>query len=51
MNGLGTLHEQGQGVPRNLAEAERWYAMAAAKGNKTAAANLERLRKASKKRR
>jgi hypothetical protein len=40
---LGWCYERGAGVPRDLAEAERLYHLAAAQGNATAQKGLERL--------
>ena len=37
---LGLLHERGHGLPRNLAEARRWFARADAHGHPLAAARL-----------
>ena len=34
---LGEAYEQGKGVPADLAEATRWYAASAARGNPAAA--------------
>jgi hypothetical protein len=43
MNGLGYLYQNGFGVTKSDAEARKWYEMAAALGNSTAAGNLEAL--------
>ena len=44
---LGLIHEQGgDGVPRDLAEAERWYAKGAQAGDKDSIEALQRLRRA-----
>ena len=37
------MYENGQGVPKDEAEAARWYKMAADQGNATARQNLARL--------
>lgn len=37
---LGLMYENGRGVPKDLAEAERWYSKAAAQGYSSAAYNL-----------
>lgn len=37
---MGTIYEQGLGVPKNLAEAARWYRRAADGGNASAQYNL-----------
>ncbi len=37
---LGVMYENGQGVPRDLAAAEKWYALAAEKGYSIAQYNL-----------
>jgi TPR repeat protein len=44
---LGALYEDGDGVPRDLAEARRWYEKALAAGNEKAAKRLERLQRIS----
>lgn len=41
---LARMHEEGLGVRRSRAQAERWYAAAAAAGEKEAEQGLERLR-------
>jgi TPR repeat protein len=38
-------YHYGKGVVRDRAEAERWYQLAAAQGDKSASEALERLRK------
>lgn len=40
---LGSLYALGKGVPRDLAEARRWYAMAAQNGSQRSAAALAEL--------
>jgi TPR repeat protein len=37
------MFEQGQGVPKSMIEAARWYQMAAEAGNAAAASHLGRL--------
>jgi TPR repeat protein len=44
---LGRLYEDGQGVPRDLAEARRWYEKALAAGNEDAEKQLARIQKIS----
>ena len=39
--GLGLLHERGYGLPRDLAEAQRWFARAAEHGHPLAAARQD----------
>ena len=41
---VADCHEKGRGVPKNKAEAIRWYRRAQAAGNPDAAAALQRLR-------
>jgi TPR repeat protein len=43
-NDLGSFYEEGQAVTRDLAEAARWYGLAAARGYQPAADNLARLK-------
>ncbi len=40
---LGTLYFNGQGVPKNYAEAEKWFRLAANQGNAMAQTALNRL--------
>lgn len=40
---LGALHEGGEGVPRDLVRAQAWYARAAARGDRAAAAARDRI--------
>ncbi len=44
-NALGFMYEQGQGAPKDDAEALRWLRKAAAQGNKLARDNVRRLEK------
>jgi len=37
---VGTMHDTGQGVPKNAAEAERWFRLAAQEGNADAQCKL-----------
>jgi hypothetical protein len=39
MNNLGALYENGEGVPKDAAEAARWYQKAADAGFKSARKN------------
>jgi TPR repeat protein len=41
--GLGVLYDEGAGVPRDRAEAARWYRLAAAQGDAVAQFNLAEL--------
>jgi tetratricopeptide (TPR) repeat protein len=43
LNNIGTLHENGEGVPRSTAEAERFYRRAAEAGSVTGMSNLGRF--------
>ncbi len=43
LNNIGTLHENGEGVPRSLQEAERFYRRAAEAGSVTGMGNLGRF--------
>ncbi len=43
LNNLGSMHEMGWGVPKDLDKAKQFYAQAAAKGNAMAPLNLSRL--------
>jgi localization factor PodJL len=40
MSRLGWMFEKGQGVPKNLGEAVRWFRLAAEAGDSTAATHL-----------
>ena len=42
---LGLMYEYGGGVSRNYALAYMWYSLAAARGDKTAAKNLDIIEK------
>jgi uncharacterized caspase-like protein len=43
LNNIGTLHENGEGVPRSLPEAERFYRRSAEAGGVTGMSNLARF--------
>ena len=45
MRQLGKLCQHGHGVPKDLAEAKRWYEKAASAGNQEAKEDLEQLKK------
>ena len=40
---LGVMYHNGQGVPKDYAEAARWYRLAAEQGNRFAKYNLNHL--------
>jgi TPR repeat protein len=44
MVGLGYCYENGRGVPRDRLAAEKWYASAAARGDREAQQSLKRIR-------
>jgi TPR repeat protein len=44
-NNLGSLSEQGRGVPQNFVEAYMWYSLAAASGHEEAAKNRDNVAK------
>jgi TPR repeat protein len=43
MVNLGSMYQNGLGVPKDLAQARKWYEMAAAAGDESAKASLKQL--------
>jgi TPR repeat protein len=45
MNGVGVIHNEGDGVPRNARLTRQWYEKAASSGDREAQQNLSEMRR------
>jgi TPR repeat protein len=49
MNGLGVIYNSGNGVPKDHAEARKWFEKSAAAGNEVAKTTLKNVEQSKRK--